>query len=94
MGRVIDLLHDAMLKVQSDGSILLHYDFIMNIFSPLRSRLPEFDQYLDFYVEEKQGNVVGSQKMEKQVSSGRHLTRTRRQLTFASSWPAASEPQW
>jgi len=35
MGRVIDLLHDAMLKVQSDGSILLHYDFIMNIFSPL-----------------------------------------------------------
>ena len=30
-------------------------------------RATEFDQYLDFYVEEKQGNVVGSQKKEERV---------------------------
>ncbi len=67
MGRVIDLLHDAMLKVQSNGALLLEYDFMMNIFSPLCAELPKFDYYLGFYLEEKQGNIVGSQKKEDQV---------------------------
>ncbi len=32
----VNLLHASMLKVQYDGSLLLDYDFIMNIFSSLR----------------------------------------------------------
>ena len=67
MGKVVDLLHDAMLKVQSDGSLLLDHDFIMNIFSSLRDELPEFDRYLDYYFEEKEGSVVGSQNKDDHV---------------------------
>jgi len=67
MGKVVDLLHDAMLKVQSDGSLLMDYDFIMNIFSPLRNELPKLDDYLNYYLEEKEGDVVGSSKKEDRV---------------------------
>ena len=67
MGVVVDLLHAAMSKVQSDGSLLLDYDFIMNIFSPLYEKLPEFKVYLDYHLEEKEGNVIGSSKPKDRV---------------------------
>ena len=60
MGKAIALLHDAFVEIQSDGSLLLEQDFIMNIFSPLYNKIPPFKQYLDYHVEEKEGNVIGS----------------------------------
>jgi hypothetical protein len=36
MGCGIDLLHSAFIKIQSDGSLLLDYDFIMKIICPLQ----------------------------------------------------------
>jgi hypothetical protein len=32
MGRAITLLHDAFVEIQSDGSLLLEQNFMMNIF--------------------------------------------------------------
>ena len=60
MGRAIALLHDVFVEIQSDGSLLLEQDFIMNIFSPLYNKIPPLKQYLDYHVEEKEGNVIGS----------------------------------
>ena len=67
MGRVFDPLHVAMLKVQANGSLLLDYDFIMNIFSPLYKELPDFKAYLNNYLKEKEGYAVGSKKDEDHV---------------------------
>jgi hypothetical protein len=53
MGRAIDLLHVAFSKVQEDPSLLLDYDFIMNIFEPLYGDLPELEEFLEFYREDK-----------------------------------------
>jgi hypothetical protein len=62
MGRAITLLHDFFVEIQSDGSLLLEQDFIMNIFSPLYKEIPPLKQYLDYHFEEKEGNVIGSNK--------------------------------
>jgi hypothetical protein len=59
MGRAIDLLHVAFSKVQEDPSLLLDYDFIMNIFEPLYGDLPELEEFLEFYREDKRVNVHG-----------------------------------
>ncbi len=60
MGRVFTLLHDAFVEIQSNGSLLLEQDFIMNIFSPLYDEIPPLKQYLNYHFEEKEGNVIGS----------------------------------
>ena len=67
MGRALDLIYHAFVKIQADGSLLLIYDFIMNIFSPLYDELPELKDYLDFHLEEKEGNVIGSVKEKDRV---------------------------
>ena len=67
MGRAITLLHDAFVDIQSDGSLLLEPDFIMNIFSPLYEEIPPLKQYLDYHFEEKEGNVIGSNKENDRV---------------------------
>ena len=60
MGRAIDLLHSAFIKIESDVALLLDCDLIMKIFCPLYSDLPEFEEYILYYFENKKGNVVGS----------------------------------
>ncbi len=50
MRKAIALLHDAFVEIQSDGSLLLEQDFIMNIFSPLYNKIPPFKQYLDYHL--------------------------------------------
>jgi hypothetical protein len=45
--------------VQEDPSLLLDYDFIMNIFEPLYGDLLELEEFLEFYREDKRGNVHG-----------------------------------
>jgi hypothetical protein len=49
MGCAIDLLHSAFVEIQSDGSLLLDYDFVLKIFCPLYSDLPEFEEYISYY---------------------------------------------
>jgi hypothetical protein len=58
MGRAITLLHNAFVEVQHDGSLMLDEGFIMNIFSFLYDELPPLKQYLDYHLEEKEGNVI------------------------------------
>jgi hypothetical protein len=62
IGRAIALLHDAFVEVQRDGSLMLDEEFIMNIFSFLYDELPPLKQYLDYHLEEKEGNVIGLRK--------------------------------
>jgi hypothetical protein len=67
MGRAITLLHNAFVEVQHDGSLMLDEGFIMNIFSSLYNELPPLKQYLDYHLEEKEGNVIGSRKEDDRV---------------------------
>jgi hypothetical protein len=67
MGRAITLLHDAFVKVQGDGALLLEENFIMKIFSPLYEEIPPLKEYLDYHFEEKEGNVIGSHKVHERV---------------------------
>ena len=67
MERAIKLLHDAFIKIQGDGSLLLEEDFIMNIFASLYDELPPFKEYQNYHLEEKEGNVIGSRKEEERV---------------------------
>jgi hypothetical protein len=60
MGRAIDLLHAAFTDILEEPSLLLDYEFVMNIFQPLYNDLPEFEEFLEFYREDKVGNVHGS----------------------------------
>ena len=60
MGRAIDLLHNAFIKVRDNPKLFLDYEFIMTIFEPLYEQLPEFSTFMDYYREEKEGNVIGS----------------------------------
>ena len=38
MGNAIDLLYNAFVKIQEDGSLLLDHDFMMNMFQPLHQK--------------------------------------------------------
>jgi hypothetical protein len=60
MGRAVDLMYNAFVEVESDGELMLDEDFMMNIFSPLYAELPELKEYLTYYFEEKESNVIGS----------------------------------
>ncbi len=67
MGRAVQLLYDAFVSIQENGSLLLDHDFIMNIFSSLYTELQPFKEYLDYHLEEKEGNVIGSDDAEERV---------------------------
>ena len=60
MGRVIDLVYDAFVAIQADGTLILNYDFMMGIFGDLQTELPEFNTYMTWYFEEKESNPIGS----------------------------------
>lgn len=59
MGRVADLLEDAMEVVASNGEQILEEDFIMNIFSDIANDIPPFREYLTYMYEEKASHNVG-----------------------------------
>jgi hypothetical protein len=67
MGCAIDLLHADFVKVREEPQLILDYEFIMTIFEPLYEQLPEFSDYMDYYKEEKEGNVIGSMKTSDRV---------------------------
>ena len=58
MGRVIDLIYDAFTAIQSDGSLILDYDFMMGIFADLQKETPEFNTYMTWFFEEKECNTI------------------------------------
>jgi hypothetical protein len=60
MGRAEDLMYNAFVQVESDGNKMLDEDFIMNIFSPLYAEHLDLEEYLTYFFEEKESNVVGS----------------------------------
>ena len=64
MGKAIDLLYSTFTLIQRTPSLLLDYEFIMNIFDPLYEQLPEFEEYIQFYREEKMNDVRGSSNPE------------------------------
>jgi hypothetical protein len=67
MGRAITLLQDAFVEVQGNGALLLEENFLIKIFSPLYKDIPPFKEYLDYHFEEKEGNVIGSHKVQEHV---------------------------
>ena len=64
MGKAIDLLYSTFTLIQRTPSLLLDYEFIINIFDPLYEQLPEFEEYIQFYREEKMNDVRGSSNPE------------------------------
>jgi hypothetical protein len=77
MGRAITLLHDEFVEIQSDGSLLLDQEFIMNIFSPHYKEIPPLKQYLNYHFKEKEGNVIGSNKEHDRVLAIQQLVSCR-----------------
>ena len=51
MGKAIDLLYEAFVKIEADDSLILDHEFMMNIFSPLYEQLMEFKKYFDYLLE-------------------------------------------
>ena len=62
MARALDLMYSSFIDIASEGDLFLDEDYVMNIFKPLYGELPELDEYLTYYFEEKEANVVGSNK--------------------------------
>ena len=58
MGKVIDLLEDAMIIISNDGSRMLSDDFMMSIFQSLKDDLPEFEEFLNFLLEHKETPTI------------------------------------
>jgi hypothetical protein len=69
MGRVIDLIYEAFVAIQSDGSLILDYDFMMGIFADLQKEMPEFNTYMTWFFEEKECNTIGSSSKSQRVLS-------------------------
>ncbi len=59
MGRVIDLIYNAFVAVQADGTLIIDYNFMMGIFSDLQQEFPEFNTSMTWYFEEKECNSIG-----------------------------------
>ncbi len=60
MGRVINLVYNAFVAMQADGSLILKCNFMMSIFADLQKELPEFNTCMTWFVEEKECNTIGS----------------------------------
>ena len=58
MGRAIDMLHSAFIKIQDAPSLFLDFEYVMHIFESLYDELPEFKDYMDYFKEEREGNVI------------------------------------
>ena len=69
MGRVIDLLHATLSEIQTDGSQMLDFEYVMSIFQHLCNDLPEFESYMRYFLDEKSGHGVGSRRGSDQVLS-------------------------
>jgi hypothetical protein len=69
MGRVIDLVYDAFVAIQSDGSLILDYNFMVGIFADLQKEMLEFNTYMTWFFKEKECNTIGSSRKSQCVLS-------------------------
>jgi hypothetical protein len=69
LGRVIDLIYNAFVTIQSNGSLILDYNFMMGIFADLQREMPEFNTYMTWFFEEKECNTIGSSSKSQCVLS-------------------------
>ena len=69
MPRALDLMYNTFIEIQANVDKFLDEDFIMEIFEPLYTELPELETYLTFCFEEKEANVVGLRKRDDRVIS-------------------------
>ena len=60
MAKSIDLVYEAFLKIERNPKLFLKEDFMMNIFKPLYEQLPELEDYMSWYFEEKNNLVSGT----------------------------------
>jgi hypothetical protein len=67
MGRTVDMLEEAFIKISSDGALLLDKDFMMNIFSDIVDEVEPFDKYLNFMFNKKSSNPVGTRDSDHKV---------------------------
>jgi hypothetical protein len=67
MGRTLDILEDAFIKISSDGALLMDKDFVMNIFSDIVEEVELFDKYLNFMFNKKSSNPVGTRNRDHNV---------------------------
>ena len=67
MPRSLDLAYQAFIAIQADGDKFLDEEFMMNIFQPLYQDVPELEEYLTYYFEEKESNPVGTSAKEDRV---------------------------
>jgi hypothetical protein len=69
MGRVINLVCNAIVAIQADGSLILKYNFMMSIFADLQKELQEFNTFMTWYFEEKECNTIGSSSKHQHILS-------------------------
>ena len=55
--------------IQSDGSLILDYDFMMGIFADLQKEMHEFNTYMTWFFKEKECNTIGSSSKSQHVLS-------------------------
>jgi len=70
MAEVVDLMDEACGKIVDDPDKLLDDVFMMNVFSPIATRLPPLQEYIEYMFEEKMSNAVGSREEEDKVCHG------------------------
>ena len=59
MGVVCDIVYEKFKTIAEDGDKMLDEDFMLQMFSPLYTKLPEFKQFIEWYFEEKTAYPVG-----------------------------------
>ena len=67
MSIICDLVYDAFALIEEDGERMLDEDFMMGLFSSLYEQLPEFEEYLTWYFEEKASYPVGITNDEERI---------------------------
>ena len=60
-------MYNMFTEIQDNGDEFMDEDFIMKIFEPFYTKLPDLETYLMLYFEEKEANVVGSCKQDDRV---------------------------
>ena len=46
MGRCVDLIEEAFLKIADDSELILNEDYMTNIFKPVRDTVTPLNEYL------------------------------------------------
>jgi hypothetical protein len=75
MEQVINLIYDAFVAIQADGSLIIDYDFMMGIFEELQSELPEFNTYMTGTLRRRNATLLDHQA---RLSMSSQLTRERK----------------